>query len=60
MDSVKIAELARALRMAHGPKAPVEAARKIRQYEVSGNRAEVENWQRIRNALDTTSAPHQG
>ncbi len=60
MDAVKIAELARALRTAHGAKAPVEAARKIREYKAAGNRAEAETWQRIRAALDTTSAPHQG
>ena len=60
MDDVRISELASALRTAHGAKAPVEAARRKREYEASGNRQEAANWQRIFDALTTTAAPHQG
>jgi hypothetical protein len=60
MDATKIAELAAALKSAHGPRAAAEASRKQREYEQSGNKAEAENWRRIAGALSTTAAPHQG
>ncbi|WP_137700502.1 hypothetical protein [Marimonas lutisalis] len=60
MDALKAAELARALRDAHGAEAPAVAARRIRAYEAKGDATEVANWQRIRNALSVTSPPGQG
>ena len=60
MDDTKIAELASALKAAHGPKAAAEAAQKRRDYEADGNAEEAENWRRIFNALTTLSGPHQG
>ena len=60
MDAIRIAELAAALKAAHGPKAAAEAAQKQRDYAAAGNTEEAENWRRICDALSTTASPHQG
>ncbi len=60
MDDTKIAELAAALRAAHGPRAAAEAASRRRACEAEGKSAEAETWRSIYNALNTLAAPHQG
>ena len=52
MEMTKIAEYARALYEAHGNKAEVEAAQKVKQHEEAGESAEAETWRAVREAIN--------
>lgn len=59
MDAIRTAEIANALLSAHGPRAEVEAARKLREAERQGRRNEAEDWSRIRKVISQRRGPHQ-
>lgn len=58
MNALEIHDSARRLYQAHRDKAELEAAQKARQLRESGNIAEAEDWQRIRQAIAEMRGSH--
>lgn len=57
MNALEIQTHAQKLHAVLGPKALVEAADKVRQYEAAGNRQEADTWKRIQAALRDIKDP---
>jgi hypothetical protein len=57
MHAVEIAEQARLMMSALGPRAIAEAARKAQELERQGHDAEAEDWRRIEAALVQLAGP---
>jgi len=51
METVKIAEYARALLDAHGDKAEAEAAQKASALKAEGKAGEAEQWEKVRKTI---------
>ncbi len=60
MDAMQTTQYARALLNAHGDKAAVEAARRMRACEEAGKPEEAEDWKKIRLAISEMRGPNQG
>ena len=58
MNAIEIQEHARKLKDAHGDKAILKAAEKVRELEEAGDREQAENWRRIEAALMQMRGPH--
>jgi hypothetical protein len=58
MNAVEIQAHARKLYEVHGPKAIAEAAQMIQQLEQGADKRLVEDWRRIRSALQQFRGPH--
>jgi len=58
METVKIAEHARALLEAHGGKAEAEAAQKAAELEQTGQHDEAEQWNMVRKAIHELRSSH--
>ena len=59
MDMKQVHDFARKLVEAHGDKAEVEAAAKLRAAEEAGDAQEIENWTRIRAAVRERRSAHE-
>lgn len=59
MDMKQVHDFARKLVEAHGERAEVEAAAKLRAAEDAGDKQEVENWTRIRAAVRERRGAHE-
>jgi hypothetical protein len=59
MQEVEVADFARQLFQAHGPKAAAEAAQKARALEEQGKADEATTWRRIKAAIKEMLGPHQ-
>lgn len=59
MQGVEVADYARQLFQAHGPKAAAEAAQKARKLEDEGKAEEATTWRRIEAAIREMLGPHQ-
>ncbi|MFS4580504.1 hypothetical protein [Phaeobacter sp. C3_T13_0] len=59
MDTIKTAEYARALYAAHGEKAEVEVAQKMRRCQETGKIAEAANWKSVRQMIFSLRGPSQ-
>ena len=59
MDMKQVHDFARKLVEAHGDRAEVEAAAKLRTAEEAGDAQEVENWTRIRAAVRERRGAHE-
>jgi len=51
MERLEVQDYARRLMEAHGTKALVEAAEKVRQFEQQGNLQQAQDWREIQQAL---------
>ena len=58
MDTVKIAEHARALLAAHGDKAETEAAQKASALKAAGKADEAAQWEKVRKAIHELRSGH--
>lgn len=58
MNAVEIQAHARRLFEVHGPKALAEAAQMVRQLEQGSDKRLVEDWRRIRSALQEYRGPN--
>lgn len=59
MDAIQTTQYARALLHAHGGKAELEAAQKMRRCEDQGKHDEAKDWKRIRMAISQLRGPRQ-
>ncbi|MBQ4826793.1 hypothetical protein K3555_06015 [Leisingera sp. M527] len=59
MDAIKATEYARALYSAHGDKAELEAAQKMRSCEAAGKDDEAADWKAVRQAIRAMRGPNQ-
>ncbi|UWQ29834.1 hypothetical protein [Leisingera sp. M523] len=59
MDAIKATEYARALYSAHGDKAELEAAQKMRACEDAGKDGEAADWKAVRQAIRALRGPNQ-
>jgi hypothetical protein len=59
MHAIEIQEHARKLKDAHGDKALLEAAKKARELEETGDKEQAKNWRRIEAALIQMRGPHE-
>lgn len=59
MDAIQTTQYARALLNAHGGKAELEAAQKMRACEQSGKHDEAKDWRKIRMAISEMRGPRQ-
>ncbi|WP_264210392.1 hypothetical protein [Leisingera thetidis] len=59
MDAIKATEYARALYSAHGDKAELEAAQKMRECEEAGKDTEAADWKAVRQAIRAMRGPNQ-
>ena len=59
MNMIEIQEYARKLKDAHGDKAILEAAKKVRELEKAGDKQQAKSWRRIEAALVQTRGPHE-
>jgi hypothetical protein len=59
MNAIEIQEHARKLKDAHGDKALLEAAKKARELEETGDKEQAKNWRRIEAALIQMRGPHE-
>ena len=59
MDMKQVHDFARKFAEAHGDKAEVEAAARLRAAEDAGDAQEVENWTRIRAAIRERRGAHE-
>jgi len=59
MNVQKISQMARLMIRAHGERALVEVARRQAQEERRGNRAEAENWQKVRSSINNRRGAKQ-
>jgi hypothetical protein len=57
MNAMEVQTHAQKLYAAHGPKALVEAAEKVRQFEKNGDDRQVQDWRQIEAALRTLKGP---
>ena len=58
METVKIAEYARALLDAHGDKAEAEAAQKASNLRAEGKAGEAEQWEKVRKTIHELRSGH--
>ncbi|MGB5214380.1 MAG: hypothetical protein WBN88_12150 [Anderseniella sp.] len=58
METVKIAEYARALLDAHGDKAEAEAAQKASALKAEGKVGEAEQWEKVRKTIHELRSGH--
>ena len=58
METVKIAEYARALLDAHGDKAEAEAAQKASALKAEGKAGEAEQWEKVRKTIHELRSGH--
>jgi hypothetical protein len=58
METVKIAEYARALLDAHGDKAEAEAAQKASALKAEGKAGEAQQWEKVRKAIHELRSGH--
>jgi hypothetical protein len=59
MDMQQVHDFARKLIEAHGDAAEAEAAAKLQDAEKSGDKAEIDNWRRIRAAVRERKGAHE-
>lgn len=59
MQEVEIADFARQLFQAHGPKAAAESAQKAAALEKEGKSDEAATWRRVEEAVKEMLGPHQ-
>jgi hypothetical protein len=59
MHAIEIQEHARKLKDAHGDKALLEAAKKARELEETGDKEQAKNWRRIEASLIQMRGPHE-